>query len=105
MTGHPPFLHPVVDVGGVFRVELGWRGGRWRGRAPGEARCRPCGVATRSCDCVGPLPRAGAQLAVDCVLLLGEVAGAGAGRRLMPRGLCQLAILLDVWPLLTSSSQ
>jgi hypothetical protein len=51
----------------------------------GAARRRPCGAARRSCG-AGRLPRAGSQLAVDCVLLLGGVAGAGAGRLRMPRG-------------------
>jgi hypothetical protein len=32
---------------------------------------RPCGVAQRSCAGAGPIPRAGTQLPVDCVLLLG----------------------------------
>jgi hypothetical protein len=49
-----------------------------------EAR-RPCGAAQRSCAGAGPLPLAGAQLPVDCVLLLWGVAGAAAGLRRMPR--------------------
>jgi hypothetical protein len=56
-------------------------------RGPGGARSRPCGAAQRSCAGSGPLPRAGSQLPVDCVLLLGGVAGAAAaGLRRMPRG-------------------
>jgi hypothetical protein len=51
-----------------------------RGRAPDAARSRPCGEAQLSCSGDGPLPRALAQLPVDCVLLPGGVAGAGAGR-------------------------
>ena len=47
----------------------------------------------RSCTgCAGPLPLAGAQLPVDCVLLLGGVAGAAAGLRRMPRGRWRSAI-------------
>jgi hypothetical protein len=72
---------------GTCRVGLRRRGGRWRGRGPGGARSRPCGAAQRSCAGSGPLPRAGAQLPVDFVLLLGGVAGAAAaGLRHMPRG-------------------
>ncbi len=52
----------------------------------GGARSRPWGAAQRSCAGSGPLPRAGVQLPVDCVLLLGGVAGAAAGLRRMPRG-------------------
>jgi hypothetical protein len=67
---------------GTCRVGL-----RRRGRGPGGARSRPCGAAQRSCAGSGPLPSAGAQLPVDCVLLLGRVAGAAAaGLRRMPRG-------------------
>ncbi len=91
-TGHPPFLHPVVVGGGACRVGLGRRGGQRRGRGPGAARRRPCGAARRSCACAGPLPRAGVHLAVDCVLLLGGLTGAGAGRRHMPRSQCGPAI-------------
>jgi hypothetical protein len=65
MTGHPPFLRPVVVGWGAWRVGLGRQGGRQRGRAPGAARRRPRGAAGRSCAGSGPLPRAGAQLVVD----------------------------------------
>ncbi len=59
---------------------------RWARGAPGGARSRPCGAAQRSCAGSGPLPRAGAQLPVHYVLLLGGVAGAAAaGLRRMPR--------------------
>jgi hypothetical protein len=92
MTGHPPFLHPVVVGWGACRVGLGQRGGRGRGRAPVDARRRPCGAMLWSCTCDGPLPRAGEQLDVDCILLLGGVAGAGSGRGLMPRSQWRLAI-------------
>jgi hypothetical protein len=68
------------------------RGGRRRGRGPGGARRRPCGAARRSFAGAGRLPRAGAQLAVDCVLLMGGVTGAGAGLRRMPRGRWRPAI-------------
>ena len=47
---------------------------RRRGRGPGGACSRPCGAAQRSCAGSGPLPRAGTQLPVDCVLF---VAGGG----------------------------
>ena len=63
-TGYSPFLRPV-------RVGLRLRGGHRRGRGPVAACSRQCGSAWRSCDGAGPLPRAGAQLPVDCVLLLG----------------------------------
>jgi hypothetical protein len=55
---------------GTCRVGLRRRGGRRRGRGPVGARSRSCGAAQRSCAGSGPLPRAGAQLPVDCVLLL-----------------------------------
>ena len=51
------------------------------------------------CGGTGPLPRAGAQLNVDCVFLLGGVAGAGAGRLRMPHGQWRPAsgaVLIDV---------
>ena len=97
-TGYPPCFRPVVVGGpgrvvwgspapwraGTCRVGLRRRGGRRRRRGPGAARSRPCGAARRSCAGAGPLPRAGAQFPVDCFLLLGGVAGAGAGRRRMP---------------------
>jgi hypothetical protein len=74
-------------------VGLRRRGGRRRRRGPGGARSMPCGVAKRSCSGSGPLPRAWAQLPVDCVLLLGRVAGAAAaGLRRMPRSLWGPAI-------------
>ncbi len=72
---------------GTCREGLRRRGGRRRGRGPGGARSRPCGAAKWSCAGSGPLPRAWAQLPVDCVLLLGWVAGAAAaGLQRMPRG-------------------
>ena len=55
------------------------------GAGPGGARSLSCGASQRSYSCDGPLPRAGAQLPVDCVLLLGGVTGAAAGLRRMPR--------------------
>ena len=61
---------------GTCREGLRRRGGRRRGRGPGGASSRPWGAAQRSCAGSGPLPRAGAHLPVDCVLLLGGVAGA-----------------------------
>jgi hypothetical protein len=57
-----------------------------RRRGPGAARSRPCCAARRSCAGAGRLPSAGVQFPVDCVLFLGGMAGAGAGRRRMPRG-------------------
>jgi len=75
---------------------LRW-GGRGRRRVTGEARSRPCGAAQRSCAGAGPLPLAGAQLPVDCVLFLGGVAGAAAGLRRMPRGLCASPIFLSMY--------
>jgi hypothetical protein len=59
-------------------VGLLLRGGQRRGRGPVGARSWPCGDAQQSCTGSGPLPRAGAQLPVDCVLLLGGVADAAA---------------------------
>jgi hypothetical protein len=56
---------------GTCRVWLLWWDWRRRVRGPGAARSRPCGEAQRSCVIDGPLPRAGVQLPVDCVLLLG----------------------------------
>jgi hypothetical protein len=64
-------------------VGLHQRGGRRRGLVPGAVRSRPCGAAQRSCAGAGPLPRDGAQLPMDCILLLGGVAGAAAGLRHM----------------------
>ena len=61
---------------GTCREGLRRRGGRRGGRGQVGARSRPCGAAQQSCAGSGPLPRAGAQLPVDCVLLLGWVAGA-----------------------------
>ena len=63
---------------GTCREGLRRRGGQRRGRGPGGARSWPCGAAQRSCAGSGPLPRAGAQLPVDGVLLLGGVADAAA---------------------------
>jgi hypothetical protein len=77
---------------GTWHVGLRRQGGRQLGWGPGAARHRPCDAALRSCAYAGRLPRAGAQLAVDCVLLLGGLAGAGEGLRRMPRGQWQLAI-------------
>ena len=72
---------------GSCREGLRRWGGRRGGRGPVGARSRPCGAAQQSCACSGPLPRAGAQLPVDCFLLLGGVAGAAAaGLRRMLRG-------------------
>ncbi len=71
---------------GTCRVGLQLRGGLLRGLGPGGAHSRPCVAAHRSCAGSGPLPRAGAQLPVVCVLLLGGVAGAAAaGLRCMQR--------------------
>ena len=50
---------------GTCRVGLLSRGGRRRGRGPGEACSRQCVAVRRSCAGDGPLPRAGAQLPVD----------------------------------------
>ena len=58
------------------------------GRGPQPAVWRGAAVLHRR----WPLPRAGAQLPVDCVLLLGGVAGAAAGLRRMPRGRWRPAI-------------
>ena len=71
-TGYPPCFRPVV-VGGPGRVVWGCGGGAGGGGGPGAARSRPCGAAQRSCAGAGPLPRAWAQLPVDCncILLLG----------------------------------
>ena len=60
-TGCPHFLRPVVVGGG--RV-VGGGGGGARG-----ARSRRCVAAQRSCAGSGSLPRAGAQLPVDCVFI------------------------------------
>jgi hypothetical protein len=91
-TGHPPFLHPVVVVWGGCRVGLGLQGGLLLARTPGVARLLPCVTELLSWACAGPLPRAWDQLNVDCVLLLGGVAGAGTGCRRMPSSLCLPAI-------------
>ena len=75
----------VCGFVGRERVVRGCGGGA--GGGGGGARSRPCVAAQRSCAVSGPLPRAGEQLPVDCVLLLGGVAGAAAaGLRRMPRG-------------------
>jgi hypothetical protein len=84
-TGYPPFSVLLLLAGDVLFWGCGGGAGGGGG-GPGAARNRPCGAARRSCAGAGPLPRAGAQLPVHCVLLLGGVAGAGAGRRRMPRG-------------------
>ena len=60
-------------------VGLRWRGGLCRGRGPVTAHSLPCDAAQLSCVCADPLPRAWKQLPVDCVLLLGGVAGATEG--------------------------
>ena len=77
---------------GAWRVGLRSRGGWRRWQDPDGARRLPCGAAWRSCAGAGPLPRAGTQLAVDCVLLLGGVTGAGAGRRRITHGRWRPAI-------------
>ena len=77
---------------GTCHVGLRQRGGRLRGWGPGESCSWPCGVEQRSCVGDGPLPRAGAQLPVDCVLFLRGVAGAAAGRQHMPRSRWRPAI-------------
>ncbi len=61
-------------------------------RTPGVARLLQCVTELLSWACAGPLPRAWDQLDVDCVLLLGGVAGAGTGRRRMTSSLCLPAI-------------
>ncbi len=70
------------------------RGGRRRGGGPGAARSRPCGAAKRSCAGAGPLPRAGAQLPVDCVLstvAAAEARGGMSSPQQQKRGVeCQL---------------
>ena len=101
-TGYSPFLRPV-------RVGLRLRGGHRRGRGPVAACSRQCGSAWRSCDGAGPLPRAGAQLPVDCVLLLGgwlvllrvacHVVGGG-----LQSGAALIYVRLDVGPLPPRSS-
>ena len=89
MTGHLSFLHPVVVVGGSCCVGLGW----WVTAAEAGPNCRhPCVTALWSCTCAGPLPRAGVQLTVDCVLLLGGLTGSGAGLRSVPHCLWLPAI-------------
>ena len=71
-----------------------------------------CGTAQRSWAGSGPLPRAWTQLPVDCVLLLGGVAGAAAaGLRRMQRrqwglqsGASLIGFRVDVRSLQPSSS-
>ena len=70
-TGCPHFLRPCCCWRGTCRVGLRWRGGGRRGRSTVVARSRPCGAAQRSCAGAGPLLRAGAQLPVDCISVLG----------------------------------
>jgi hypothetical protein len=64
-TGHLPSRHPVVvDRGRAWRGGLRRRGGSRRRRDPLTARRRPRGAARLFRACAGPLPRAGAHLAV-----------------------------------------
>ncbi len=97
---------------GTCRVGLRQRGGlRW-GLGPGGARSRQCVEVHRSCACSGPLPRAGAQFPVDCLLLLGGVAGAAlrdcdacqAVSGGLQSGAHLIGFRLDVWSLPASSS-
>ena len=68
MSSFPP---TCCCLRGTCRVGLRRRVGQRRGRGTGEVRSRPCGASQRSCAGAGPLPLAGDQLPVDCVLLLG----------------------------------
>ena len=72
-TGHLSFLHPVVVVGGLCCVGLGW----WVTAAEAGPNCRhPCVTALWSCTCAGPLPRAGVQLVVWLTVCVLGVLGA-----------------------------
>jgi hypothetical protein len=107
MTGHPPFLHPVVVYGGAWRVVLGQRGGGRQGRVPGAARQQPCETARRSCACAFPVPGCsslwtesccwGGWLVRDGVVCIAVCGGLQLGAAL-------INVCLDVGPLLPSSS-
>jgi hypothetical protein len=108
-TGHPPFLSPVVVGWGRVvtcgATAAGREGAGARpGRGPGAARRQPCGAALWSCVCTGLLPRAGAQLPVDCVSLLGGWLVLVRVCVDLQSGAALIDVRLDVGPLPPSSS-